>query len=201
MSPNGGANPGLGGSGGGSGIGRGNGPGSGFSGEGPGGGKEGSGRGADPTARGGISPSGGPGGTGSGAQGSPAVPGVSVSGGNGIITLPSFGGDAPPPAVPGRSSAGVDDRPGLTVEATPRSGGAFNFYGALKGDKVYTIYIDTVLGTAVLEFADPTSAEHSKLRDLTPPQPLRADLPPASVAHAWSLHAFSTALGCCAMSR
>ncbi len=177
MSPNGGANPGLGGSGGGSGIGRGNGPGSGFSGEGPGGGKEGSGRGADPTARGGISPSGGPGGTGSGAQGSPAVPGVSVSGGNGIITLPSFGGDAPPPAVPGRSSAGVDDRPGLTVEATPRSGGAFNFYGALKGDKVYTIYIDTVLGTAVLEFADPTSAEHSKLRDLTPPQPLRADLP------------------------
>jgi hypothetical protein len=177
MSPNGGPNPGLGGSGGGSGIGRDNGPGSGFSGAGPGGGKEGSGHGSDPSARGGISPSGGPGGTGSGAGRSPAMPGVSVSGGSGIVNLPSFGGDTAQAAPPGRSSAGVDDRPGLTVEATPRSGGAFNFYGVLKGDKVYTIYIDTVLGTAVLEFADPTSAQHPNQRDLSPPQPLRADLP------------------------
>ncbi len=177
MSPSGGPAPGVGGSGGGNGIGRGNGPGSGFTGEGPGGGREGAGRGADPTARGGTSPTGGPGGTGNGANGSPAVPGVSVSGGSGIVTLPSFGGDSSQPAVPGRSSAGVDDRPGLTVEAGPRSGGAFNYYGMLKGDKVYTIYIDTVLGTAVLEFADPTSAAHPSMRDLTPPQPLRADLP------------------------
>jgi hypothetical protein len=178
MSPSGGANPGLGGTGGGTSIGRGNGRGSGFSGAGPGGGKDGSGPGSDPTARGGISPGAGPGGAGSGANGSPAVPGVAVRGGNsGIVTLPSFGGDGTQPAAAGRSSVGSNDHPTLTVEATPRSGGAFNFYGLLKGDKVYTIYINTVLGTAVLEFADPTSAEHPSQRDLAPPQPLRADLP------------------------
>jgi hypothetical protein len=178
MSPAGGANPGLGGAGGGTSIGRGKGSGSGFSGAGPGGGKDSSGPGSDPMARGGISPGAGPGGTGSGADGSPAVPGVSVRGGNsGIVNLPSFGTDGTPPAAARRSSVGSDDHPTLTIEATPRSGGAFNFYGLLKGDKVYTIYINTVLGTAVLEFADPTSAEHPSDRALAPPQPLRADLP------------------------
>jgi TonB family protein len=104
--------------------------------------------------------------------------GVSVSGGNGIVTLPSFGSDgAQQPNVPGRSSTGVDDRPGLSVEASPRSGGAFNFYGMLGGDKVYTIYIDTVLGTAVMELADPTSAAHPYAQGLAPPRPMRVDLP------------------------
>jgi hypothetical protein len=178
MSPSGGANPGLGGAGGGTSIGRGRGSGSGFSGPGPGGGKDSSGPGSDPVARGGISPGAGPGGTGSGANGTPAVPGVSVRGGNsGIVNLPNFGTDPAQPAPAGRSSVGSDEHPALTIEATPRSGGAFNFYGLLKGDKVYTIYINTVLGTAVLEFADPTSAEHAHERDLAPPQPLRADLP------------------------
>jgi len=101
-----------------------------------------------------------------------------VRGGNsGIVNLPSFGTDGTQPAPAGRSSVGSDDHPALTIEATPRSGGAFNFYGRLQGDKVYTIYINTVLGTAVLEFADPTSAEHPNQRDLAPPQPVRADLP------------------------
>ena len=178
MSPSGGANPGLGGAGGGTSIGRGKGSGSGFSGPGPGGGKDSTGPGSDPMARGGISPGAGPGGTGSGANGSPAVPGVSVRGGNsGIVNLPGFGTDGTQPSPAGRSSVGSDDHPALTIEATPRSGGAFNFYGRLQGDKVYTIYINTVLGTAVLEFADPTSAEHPNQRDLAPPQPVRADLP------------------------
>ncbi|HEY2860060.1 MAG TPA: energy transducer TonB, partial [Terracidiphilus sp.] len=177
MSPTGGANPGVGGSGGGAGIGRGVGPGSGLSGTGSGAGKDGSGRGADPNARGGTSPFSGPGGTGTGNSGA-AMGGVSVSGGNGIVTLPSFGSDgAQQPNVPGRSSTGVDDRPGLSVEASPRSGGAFNFYGMLGGDKVYTIYIDTVLGTAVMELADPTSAAHPYAQGLAPPRPMRVDLP------------------------
>ncbi len=180
MSPTGGAKPGLGGTGGGSGIGRGTGPGSGLAGEGPGAGKEGSGRGSDPAAHGGISPYPGPGGAGSGATGTPAMPGVSVRGGSNIVTLPSFGADGNPPVVPGRSPAGGDHRgPDLTVVATSRSGGAFNFYGALKGDKVYTIYLETSLGTAVMQFADPTSAAHPYAEDLIAPQPLRADLPAA----------------------
>ena len=61
--------------------------------------------------------------------------------------------------------------------ATSRSGGAFNFYGALKGDKVYTIYIETALGTAVMQFADPASAAHAYAEDLIAPQAMRADLP------------------------
>jgi hypothetical protein len=135
--------------------------------------------GADLNARGGISPYPGPGGAGSGTNGKAAMPGVSVHGGSNIVTLPSFGsgGSAINPA--GRSGANGDPRgPGLTVVATSRSGGAFNFYGVLKGDRVYTIYIETSLGTAVMQFADPASAAHPYAEDLTAPQPLRADLPP-----------------------
>jgi len=177
MSPAGGSQPGFGGSGGGSGISRGNGPGSGLSGEGSGAGRDGTGHGSDPNARGGISPTAGPGGTGNGTNGSPAMPGVSVSGGTSVITLPSFNEGADQPSDPKRSSAGEDPRHGITVVATSRSGGAFNFYGTLKGDKVYTIYLDTSLGTAVMEFSDPTSVGHPSLQELTPPQPIRADLP------------------------
>jgi len=169
MSPSGGANPGLGGSGGGAGIGRGNGPGSGFSGEGPGAGKQGSGRGSDATAHGGISPYPGPGGAGTGTNGTPAMPGVSVKGGSNIVTLPSFGANGRQSADPSHSSATGHGGPDITVVASSRSGGAFNFYGALKGDKVYTIYIETGLGTAVMQYADPTSAQHPYAEDLLAP--------------------------------
>ncbi len=179
MSPKGGTDAGLGGSGGGTGIGRGTGPGSGFTGEGPGAGKEGVGRGSDPTARGGISPYPGPGGAGNGVNGNPAMPGVSVRGGsNNIVTLPSFGADGDMPTDLSRSSVGKEKHgPGITVVATSRSGGAFNFYGYLKGDKVYTIYIDTSIGPAVMQFADPTTAMRASSVELNAPEPLRADLP------------------------
>jgi hypothetical protein len=101
------------------------------------------------------------------------MPGVSVSGGSNIVTLPSFGAGRAAPPNPGKSTTGKDDRPGITVVASSRSGGAFNYYGALKGDKVYTIYIDTNLGTAVMEFADPSSVGHGG-EDLTAPRPMRA---------------------------
>jgi hypothetical protein len=179
MSPSGGDKPGLGGSGGGAGIGRGDGPGSGFSGPGSGAGKAGSGPGSDPSARGGISPYPGSGGAGTGTNGTPAMPGVSVKGGSSnIVTLPSFGSGAKPSAAPGRSNTSPENRgPDITVVATSRSGGAFNFYGALKGDKVYTIYIETGSGTAVMQFADPSSAAHGYAEDLTAPQPMRSELP------------------------
>lgn len=183
MSPSGGDKPGLGGSGGGSSIGRGAGPGSGLSGEGTGAAKadttkEGAGRGSDTMARAGISPYPGPGGSGSGTTGKPPMPGVSVSGGSNIVTLPSFGADGAGPNIAGRSSVGKDHAgPGITVVGSARSGGAFNFYGKLVGDKNYTIYIDTVLGTAVMQYADPSSAAHPYAEDLVAPQPMRSDLP------------------------
>jgi len=183
MSPSGGDKPGVGGSGGGSGIGRGAGPGSGLSGEGSGAAKadatkEGTGRGSETTARGGISPYPGPGGAGNGTTGKPPMPGVSVNGGSNIVTLPSFGADGAGPNIIARSSVGKDQQgPGITVVGSARSGGAFNYYGMLKGDKNYTIYIDTVLGTAVMQYADPSSAAHPYAEDLVAPQPMRSDLP------------------------
>jgi hypothetical protein len=177
MSPSGGEKAGLGGAGGGSSIGRGNGSGSGLSGEGPGAAKAGPGYGSDVAARGGISPYPGTGGAGSGTSGKPLVPGVSVRGGSNIVTLPGFGSDGNQSAG-GSHSSGTDSHgSAITVVATSRSGGAFNFYGALKGDKVYTIYIETGLGTAVMQFADPTSAAHAYAGDLTAPEPMRAEVP------------------------
>ena len=176
MSPTGTAKTGLGGSGGGAGIGKGNGPGSGMQGEGSGAGKAGAGRGSDPNARGGISPYPGPGGAGQGTSNSPAIPGVSVQGGS-TITLPSFGppgGDAS--SGPGRSSAGAHKRSGVTVVATSRSGGVFNYYGLLKGDN-YSIYIETSLGTAVMQYADAAAAAQPSKEALTEPEPIRKDLP------------------------
>jgi len=178
MSPSGTAKSGLGGSGGGSGIGKGNGPGSGLQGEGSGAGKEGTGRGSDPNARTGISPYPGPGGAGTGTSGTPAMPGVSVQGGTTTVTLPSFGspgGDAPSTG-PGRSSTSAHGGPSYTVKATSSSGGVFNRYGQLKGDN-YSIYIETSLGTAVMQYADATSAAHPYTGDLTKPEPIRDDLP------------------------
>ena len=179
MSPSGTAKTGLGGSGGGTGIGRGNGPGSGLAGEGSGAGKEGTGRGSDPNAHGGISPYPGPGGAGSGAGGPPALPGVSVEGGTMTITLPSFAPPAggAPPNGPGHSSANAHTGSGITIEATPRSGGVFNYYGFLKGDRNYSIYIETSIGTAVMQYADPASATHSSTEALAAPEPMRKALP------------------------
>ena len=179
MSPSGTSKTGIGGSGGGTGIGKGAGPGSGLSGDSSGAGKEGTGRGSDPSARTGISPYPGPGGAGRGANGSPAMPGVSVQGGN-TITLPSFGPPGGEPASgPGHSSVSDRNHSGITVVATSRSGGVFggSYYGALKGDRVYSIYIDTSLGTAVMQFADPASATHPYADDLIAPEPIRKDIP------------------------
>jgi hypothetical protein len=179
MSPSGTAKSGVGGSGGGTGIGKGNGPGSGLQGEGSGAGREGAGRGSDPNARGGISPYPGNGGSGTGTSGTPAVPGVSVEGGTTTVNLPSFGapGGEAPSSGPGRSTTDAHKRSGVTIEATPRSGGVFAYYDVLKGDRNYSIYIETSLGTAVMQYADAASAAHPSSVSLIAPEPMRKDLP------------------------
>ena len=179
MSPSGTAKTGLGGSGGGAGIGKGNGPGSGLQGEGSGAGREGAGRGSDPNAHSGISPYPGSGGTGVNSSGTPPMPGVSVEGGTTTINLPSFGdpGGNAPSTGPGHSSTNAHKGSGITIEATPRSGGVFRAYGVLKGDRNYSIYIETSLGTAVMQYADAASAAHPSLENLSAPEPMRKDLP------------------------
>jgi TonB family protein len=51
-----------------------------------------------------------------------------------------------------------------------------NFYGVLKGDRVYTIYFKTGAGMVSLQFADPESAIHSYTEDLIAPQALRTEI-------------------------
>jgi hypothetical protein len=179
MSPSGTAKTGSGGSGGGPGIGKGNGPGSGLQGEGAGAGREGAGQGSDPSAHAGISQYPGPGGTGSGTS-VPAVPGVTVQGGSTqVINLPSFGapGGDPPSNGPGHSSIKPQKNPGYSIEATPSSGGGLGCYGCLKGNITATIYFETSLGTAVMEYSDPASATHPTSEKLSEPEAIRKDLP------------------------
>jgi hypothetical protein len=177
MSPAGGDKPGLGGSGGGSGIGHGEGPGSGLTGDASGAGKTGTGHGSDPNARGGISPTPGPGGAGTAPTGSPAAPGVDVRGGSTIVTLPSFGseGGSNDPNQPGRSSVKQPQGPAITIVATSRSGGAFDFYGKLPGDN-YTVYVDTAIGTVVMQFAE-ANPPAGNAGTIVGPQGVRTDLP------------------------
>jgi hypothetical protein len=177
LSPSGGAQPGIGGPGTGTDIARGPGSGAAMKGGGTGATNDGSGTGGDLAARNSISPYPGEGGAGTGAVTKPPMPGVSVHGGN-MITLPSFGAGGNDPSIPSRSpTMKGNEGPDITVVGSPRSGGVFNLYGALKGDKVYSIYINTVLGMAVMEYADPSSATHPYADDLVAPQPVRAYLP------------------------
>src|SRR5260370_19178859 len=107
------------------------------------------------------------------------MPGVSVQGGTTTVTLPSFGspGGDVPSTGPGRSSTSAHKGSGITIEATPRSGGVFAYYGVLKGDRNYSIYIDTSIGRAVMHYADPTSTAHPSAEKLNEPGAIRKELP------------------------
>jgi hypothetical protein len=177
LSPSGKDKPGLGGAGGAASIGTGSGSGSGLKGEGSGAGKAGAGHGSDPAAHGGISPSAGPGGAGNSPSGNPAVPGVSISGGSTIVTLPSFGSDSPAPDSPaGRQVRQRQQELNVTVVATASSGGAFEPYKNLLRGETYTTYLDTSAGTVVMEFAD-ASGSRPGVASVTAPQAIRTTLP------------------------
>jgi len=182
MSPGGGDKPGLGGAGGGTGIGRGAGTGSGMTGAGTGAGKTGAARGSDPNAHGGISPANGPGGAGNAPSGNPPVPGVDISGGKGIVTLPSFGSDPSgndPATSPGhRTSIKQNNQTfGVDVVSSANSAGAFEPYKNLLHGEKHTNYIDTTIGVVVMEYADESDTTHSFEGPLAPPAALSSELP------------------------
>jgi len=184
MSPSGGDKPGLGGSGAGASIGHGEGPGSGLTGAGAGAGKTGTSVGSDPSTHSGISPTPGPGGAGNAPTGSPAVPGVDVRGGStNVVNLPSFGSDGgSAPTHPAHSPAMPKEGAAITIVATSRSGGAFDFYGKLPGDN-YTVYVDTSIGMVVMQFAEVNPAAHAQAGALVGPRGYVTDLP-AGLPHA-----------------
>lgn len=174
MAPSGSDKPGIGGNGGGTGIGNGNGSGSGLNGSGSGAAKSGTGRGSDATARGGISPNSGPGGAGTANSGVPTVPGVAISGGS--VTVGFDDPSTSDPSSAPRTSLRKQQR---TFEAevvgTASAGGAFEPYkNLLRGEK-HTRYLDTSLGTVVMEYAEATAA--SGRVALESPRDLRTDLP------------------------
>lgn len=178
MSPAGGSKPGLGGSGGGSSIGRGDGPGSGMDGAGTGAGKSGVGRGSDSTARGGISPTAGPGGAGNAQSGNPPIPGVDISGGSSVVTLPSFGSGpaADDPPNP-HSSSSLKQRQSFDVEivATASSGGPFEAYKQLLHGETRSLYLETSSSiSAVMQYADESGTVSGAL---VAPQSIRTNLP------------------------
>jgi hypothetical protein len=103
---------------------------------------------------------------------------VDVRGGStSVVNLPSFGSEGgSEPTLPGRSGVKKQEGPAITIVATSRSGGAFDFYGKLPGDN-YTVYVDTAIGTAVMQFAEANPAAHRQAGALVGPQGLRTDLP------------------------
>jgi hypothetical protein len=175
MSPKGAGVKGLGGSGGGTGNAKGSGSGSGANGSGPGAATAGKGPGADANAKNGISNKPGPGGTGDGGTNTAMPSGITIAGGS--VTLPAFGpANVPVTSSPGKV-LGPRHAPSITVVGSARSGGALSHYGELNGGKIYTIYIQTRLGTAVLEFAEqPSSVQHFEA-DLTAPEPMESEIP------------------------
>ena len=91
--------------------------------------------------------------------------------------IPGFGTGAAVPSAAAIPPLGPRRPPAVVVIATSRAGGGLNAYGALRGSRVYTTYIDTSIGTAVLQYSDPTSHPGFET-DLTPPEPLRTQVPP-----------------------
>ncbi len=176
MSPRGSGTTGFGGSGTGHSVGEGSGTGSATTGFGPGATTAGTGHGADPNATNGIAIGAGPGGSGSGSGG--FMSGITVTGGGTVYNIPSFSGSpAPSPGSIRMADNQPRQSPRITVVASARSGSALHEYGVLKGSHVYTIYIDTAIGTAVMEFSEQQSSGPSFETDLTSPEPMRAVLP------------------------
>jgi hypothetical protein len=170
VTPKGSTQPGIGNEGRGASIARGPGTGSSSSGGWTGRGAAASGPGSNPVAKEGVSPDSGHSGAGNGNAST--TPGVDIRGG--VVTLGSFG----PKAAPGGPSGSAPARKqsAITIVATSRSGGGLPAYGVFKNRTVYTVYVDTTAGEAVLQFA----AQGSTAVDpagLTPPDPLNTQVP------------------------
>jgi hypothetical protein len=163
LSPKGESQPGIGKAGRGTGIARGAGSGSGSSGDQSGNSASGTGPGFNAAANTGASSAPGP--SGAGTSQTSAIPGVEIRGG--VVSLGSF---AVNPSVRARRNAPI------TVVATSRSGGGLAAYGAFKDRTVYTVYIDTSAGQAVLQFASRDSLADPST-SLTPPDPLSTETP------------------------
>lgn len=177
MSPYGGSEPGVGLGTTGDGLASGTGSGAAIAGIGPGAGATGTGPGKMETAGHGLTPNGNDGGSGKN-NGGVMIDGLSISGGpstgGGQVFLGSFA--APPPSKPAQIPLGPRKAPSVMVVGTSRSGGVLSAYAGAPRGPVYTIYVSTGVGTAVIEFSEAGSSR-SLDAELTAPEPLEASLP------------------------
>lgn len=178
MSRIGGDTPGLGmAPKGGSGVSNGDGPGAAPSGAGPGRATSGPGKGKNADARGGATPY-GPDAGGGKTDGDVVIEGLTITGGpaggSGQVYLGSF---AMPPTEQ-QMPLGPRKNPAVMVMGTARSGGVLQAYASEPRGRVYTIYVATGIGTAVVEFSQAGPARQAFDADLTAPEPLEASLPP-----------------------
>jgi hypothetical protein len=104
---------------------------------------------------------------------------VDVRGGStSVVNLPSFGADGGSAPTPARHSPAMPkEGAAITIVATSRSGGAFDFYGKLPGDN-YTVYVDTSIGMVVMQFAEVNPAAHAQAGALVGPRGYITELPP-----------------------
>ncbi len=118
---------------------------------------------------GGISSSPGPGGAGAGNN---RNTGVAINGP--VVHLPSFASSAgmPQPIRGPRQQSRPND---VVIIASARAGGGLSPDLAPPGARVYTIYVQTAAGTAVLQYADPSTSSYDYA--LSAPQPITTDMP------------------------
>jgi len=83
---------------------------------------------------------------------------------------------------PDHSPAMPNEGPAITIVATSRSGGAFDFYGKLPGDN-FSVYVDTSIGTVVMQYAEVNPPANTQAGTPTGPRAYVTDLP-AGLPHA-----------------
>jgi hypothetical protein len=125
--------------------------------------------GSTPQIQGGMSQEPGAGGAGGNAIRA-AAPGISIRGGEAYVA--SFGSGAD--SSPIRMEQG--QAPAVVIVSSSRAGGLLDPALAARGARVYTTYLETGLGTVVLQFADLTDVAGFQ-SELMVPQPIHTDIP------------------------
>jgi hypothetical protein len=111
--------------------------------------------------------------------------GIAIKGNT--VALPGFAATAGPAGLSPNNPdlpLGPRHNPAVVIVASPRAGGALNKYGWLKGNKVYTIYFDTEMGTAILQYTAHNPLQSAFREELTAPELSYSEFPkPAEKMH------------------
>ena len=96
------------------------------------------------------------------------------------MTLPGFGSDPGANDLASARRTSSNKQPqslNVVIAATASSGGAFEPYKQLLHGEAYTTYLDTAVGTVVMQFADQAATIRGFHNAINPPVAIRTDLP------------------------